>query len=121
MIGQILFLIKNNMRLIIEKISAEKVLVFRELTKDLTEYKLDNGGFVWKNRKENWILSQDEQDLKNGVIWIDYFKIWSVFEKEFNMNYKQIQEFTKERLLLDRKIRVNRTAYARWVSRTSCC
>jgi hypothetical protein len=97
------------MRLIIEKVSAEKVLIFRELTKNLTKYKLGNGRFIWKNRKKEWILFQGEQDLKNGVIWIHHSKVWSIFENRFNMNYKQIQEFTKERLWLDRKIRVNTT------------
>lgn len=106
------------MRLIIEKVSAEKVLVFRELTKNLTKYKLGNGVFGWKNKKEEWILHQDEQDLKNGVICINYWKVWLVFEKEFNMNRKQIQGFTKERLWLDRKIRVNTTEYS--ISITPC-
>jgi hypothetical protein len=99
------------MRLIIEKISSERVLVFRELTKNLTQYKLDNGGFFWENKKEECILHQDEQDLKNGVIYINYWKVWLVFEKEFNMDYKQIQEFTKERLWLDRKIGVKITSF----------
>jgi hypothetical protein len=100
------------MRLIIEKVSVEKVLVFRELTKDLTKYKMDNGEFVWKNKKEEWILHQDEEDLENGDIWINYSKVWSVFENKFNMNHKQIQKFTKERLWLDRKIKVNTTGYS---------
>jgi hypothetical protein len=104
------------MRLIIEKISAERVLVFRELTKYLTKYKMDNGGFVWKNKNEEWILYQDEQDLKNGDISINYCEIWSIFESKFNMNYEQIQEFTKERLWLDRKIRVNTTSNFRGVA-----
>lgn len=102
------------MRLIIEKISAERVLFFRELTKDLIKYKmydveLDDKGFIWRNGEGLWILYQEKQDLKNGKIWINYSIIWSFFEKEFNMNDHQIIEFLKERLWLDKKIRVNTT------------
>jgi hypothetical protein len=97
-------------KLLIEKISSQKVLRFRELTKDLVKHKLDDVNFIWRNKKGVWILYQDEQDLKNGKIWINYSEVWSFFEIEFNMNYQKIQRFTKQRLWLDKKIRVNTTS-----------
>jgi hypothetical protein len=96
-------------KLLIEKKSSQKTLKFRELTKDLVKHKLDDGNFIWRNKKGVWILYQDEQGLKNGKIWINYSEVWSFFEIEFNMNYQQIQRFTKQRLWLDKKIRVNTT------------
>jgi hypothetical protein len=34
-----------------------------------------------------------EQDLKNANFWLDYDKIWSVFESKFGMNYNEIKSF----------------------------
>jgi hypothetical protein len=34
-----------------------------------------------------------EQDLKNEKLWVDYKNIWSVFQKEYRMDYNQIQTF----------------------------
>jgi hypothetical protein len=97
------------MRLMIEKISSERVLMFKELTENLIKSKMFIGGFEWENKEGKWILFQGVNDLKNGYIFINYREVWSFFEIGFNMNYQQIQEFMKERLRLDKKIRVNTT------------
>ena len=34
-----------------------------------------------------------EQDLKNKELFVDYESIWVVFEKIFNLEYKEIQSF----------------------------
>ena len=36
-----------------------------------------------------------EQDLKDGWLICNFELVWSIFEKEYNMNYKEIQSFIK--------------------------
>jgi hypothetical protein len=36
-----------------------------------------------------------EQDLKTGYLWVNYNKIWSIFDSEFDIGYGQIQDLIK--------------------------
>ena len=36
-----------------------------------------------------------EHDKKNGVLWVSYKQIWSVFYNSFGLNYNEAQEFIK--------------------------
>jgi hypothetical protein len=94
-------------KLLLEKKSSQKVLMFKELTRELIKEHIAGGGIVWKNKKGDWIFYQNEEDLKIGIIWIHYNRVWLVFQTEFNMSQQHIRYFTKKRLWLDKKIRVN--------------
>ena len=37
-----------------------------------------------------WII---QQDYKNGILWVRYSLIWSVFETKFGLNTLQISDF----------------------------
>ena len=50
-----------------------------------------------------------KQDLKNADIWINYDKIWSIFESKFEMKHDDIQFFMKDMVEKHFKIRVNIT------------
>ena len=67
---------------------------------------LEEGGpnliYLKKNGKK-WFI----QDLENKYLWCNYKIVWSVFEKEYNMNYEQIKAFIKNLL----EIRLNLKEY----------
>jgi hypothetical protein len=45
-----------------------------------------------------YIIDNDvymEQDLKTGYLWVNYNKIWSIFDSEFDIGYGQIQDLIK--------------------------
>jgi hypothetical protein len=50
-----------------------------------------------------------EYNKKNGVIYIDYKRIWSLLERAFGMEYEQIQEVTKKWLEEHYNLRVTTT------------
>jgi len=63
-----------------------------------------------KNPKD-WVLYYNKEgkclikhNKKNNITWIRYIYIWSIFEKEYNMNYEDIQSFMKDQLLKHFKI-----------------
>ena len=39
-----------------------------------------------------------EKKLKNKILYVKYYTIWSVFEKFFNFNYDETQRFIKEQV-----------------------
>lgn len=75
-----------------------------EITKEQRFFDLQNN-LVRKIDKEKYpesvfYFTKDgdfmfEQDFKNGIFWCDYMMVWLVFESEYGMRYKQIQEFIK--------------------------
>ena len=46
--------------------------------------------------KDSYILLQ--LDLKTGYLWVNWYKIWSIFEKEYNLNDTEIQSFVKDQV-----------------------
>ena len=42
---------------------------------------------------DQWVY---QQDFKNRYLWCYYYKVWEVFEKEYSMNYQQIQALQRE-------------------------
>jgi hypothetical protein len=36
-----------------------------------------------------------EMILKNGYLWVNYNRVWSIFESKFGMEYEQIQDLIK--------------------------
>ena len=75
---------------------------------DLRSYKTDKyPGYVFY-MKGNDILF--EYNKKNGIINIDYKRIWSLLDRVFGMEYEQIQEVTKKWLEEHYNLRVTTTS-----------
>ena len=54
---------------------------------------------IWFHDSGDWLF-----EINNSYIWINYPLAWSIFEKEYNMNYKDVQYFMKDMLLIHLKI-----------------
>jgi hypothetical protein len=70
---------------------------FREMTKDLCiincdVYNEDGMEFIYFNQEREWIFYQD---AKNGKFWTNYYRYWSILEREFRLEYLEIQSLTK--------------------------
>jgi hypothetical protein len=70
---------------------------FREITKDLCiincdVYNEDGMEFIYFNQEREWIFYQD---AKNGKFWTNYYRYWSILEREFRLEYLEIQSITK--------------------------
>ena len=50
--------------------------------------------------KDNIFFIGDEvvmkQDKKNEILWVNYKKIWSFFESEFNLNWLEIKDLIRD-------------------------
>ena len=44
-------------------------------------------------RNGQWLF---QKDLKNESLWCYYYEVWQFFEKEYGMNYKEIQALIKD-------------------------
>jgi hypothetical protein len=70
---------------------------FKEMTKDLCiikcdVYNDDGMEFIYFNQEREWIFYQD---AKNGKFWTNYYRYWSILEREFRLEYLEIQSITK--------------------------
>ena len=70
---------------------------FREITKDLCiikcdVYNEDGMEFIYFNQEREWIFYQD---AKKGKFWTNYYRYWSILEREFRLEYLEIQSITK--------------------------
>lgn len=50
-------------------------------------------GYVFYNDKNNQILFH--YNIKNLNLWVNYHKIWSIFENKYGLKYGEIQLFIK--------------------------
>ncbi len=83
---------------------------FKELISDLYtgDYSVDiivDGSLKnieWFNSKGEWLIHYDEE---GGYTDIRYHRIWSVFQKEYDMKYDDIQQFMKDMLFTHLKIK----------------
>ncbi len=73
-----------------EKISAEQWLL--NFLSEPFEVKLTKG-FITYYRDRQWVF---QQDLKNGYLWCYYYKVCEIFEKEYSMQYTDIQTLIKD-------------------------
>ena len=48
--------------------------------------------FIYYNREREWIFYQD---AKNGEFWAHYKRYWEILEREFHLEYEEIQALTK--------------------------
>lgn len=47
--------------------------------------------FVFYYRGDRCILG-----IENSILWVSYSKVWSIFEREFDMEYTDIQKFIQD-------------------------
>ena len=71
--------------------------LFREITEGMgiincDVYNKDGLEFIYYNREREWIFYQD---AKNGEFWAHYKRYWSILEREFRLEYEEIQALTK--------------------------
>ena len=69
---------------------------FMEITKDLkiincNVYNEDGLEFIY-HKDGQWIFYQD---VKNVEFWANYKRYWEILEREFRLEYEEIQELTK--------------------------
>jgi len=81
----------------------------KQLTKEAVWAEIMSTIKIWTFDKKGYIYNTDgdkiiEQDIENQTTWLSYNHIWSVFEKQFNMNFEEIQSFTYDMLLTDKKM-----------------
>jgi hypothetical protein len=71
-----------------EQPTAEELLllIFRQCTAKNTE------GYITWYIDNQWIF---QQDLKSEYLWCYYYKVWEVFEKDYGLNYQQIQDLQR--------------------------
>ncbi len=91
------------------KVKKTKEEKFEELINDLYtgDYSVKlilDGSFKrieFYNSKGEWLINYNQ---KIGCTCIRYSLIWSVFDKEYDMKYEEIQQFIKDMLLTHLKI-----------------
>ena len=71
--------------------------MFRDITDGMgiincDVYNKDGLEFIYYNREREWIFYQD---AKNGEFWAHYKRYWSILEREFRLEYEEIQALTK--------------------------
>jgi len=71
-----------------EKISAEEYL--RDILSKCSGKVTEN--YITWYIEDQWIF---QQDFKTGYLWCYYYKVWLVFEQEYNLKYEQIQELQR--------------------------
>jgi hypothetical protein len=61
-------------------------------------YRKDGLEFIYfvptksEDKEWEWVFYQD---AKNGKLWCNYAKYWSIFESNFNLKYQEVQDLTK--------------------------
>ncbi len=71
--------------------------LFREITDGLkiincNVYNEDGLEFIYHNKDGEWIFYQD---VNNVEFWANYKRYWEILEREFDMEYEEIQALTK--------------------------
>lgn len=71
--------------------------MFRDITDGMgiincDVYNKDGLEFIYYNREREWIFYQD---AKNGEFWAHYKRYWALLEREFRLEYEEIQALTK--------------------------
>ena len=79
---------------------------FRRIMKDVIEKKdplnLDRILYVDKNDPTKIYMRYDQ---KTKYVWIDYYKLWSIFESKYGLNYLETREFFRGILKRDYNLR----------------
>jgi hypothetical protein len=85
------------MKVLIQEIRKSRLkpeeLWFIDFIKDLEEVKSEDYPDSIFFKKDGEVVF--EHDLKDNTLWCHYYKIWSVFEDEFGINYVESQLLIK--------------------------
>ena len=79
-----------------EKRLEQKLRPAKEEFKEmLLKYQVDLslGNKIYYDENGDWVF---EYDSKNKWLWIQYHRIWSVFESKYGLNYNQIRKLTED-------------------------
>ena len=78
---------------------------FRKIMKDVIEKKDPDypNTILYVDKNDNYVYI--EYDQKNRSVWIDYKKLWSIFESKYDLNYEKTIEFFKHILKIDYDLR----------------
>jgi len=79
-----------------EKLFERKTRPAKEEFKEmLLKYQVDLslGNKIYYDENGDWVF---EYDSKNKWLWIQYHRIWSVFESKYGLNYNQIKKLTED-------------------------
>ena len=99
------------MKYIITESKLNKIVIkwlnleFGDLTPDETE---EYPGYIFFMKDGEVVFDYNKKD---GDVYISYDKIWSFLESFFGLEYKEIQDLTKEWVEEHFKLRVTTTSY----------
>jgi len=93
---------QNSNKTYIQKTPEE---LFLELIKDL-KGEFSEDWLFYKNPEGKIII---EINTKNSIAYFDYISFWSKFYSRFDMDFNEVQEFTKRMLSTHMNINVNTT------------
>lgn len=86
-------------RILLEKWPMSKEDMFFELIQDL-EIKVDKeehlGLIAFFKNKEVWFEIWKDSKKEKYFFYCSYYRVWEVFEKEYKLNYVEIQSFIKD-------------------------
>jgi len=69
---------------------------FLSILKDLRVKEITSICIEYGNSKGEWMIQND----KKGTLWLSYGRVWSVFESKYGMKSIEIQQYTKDMLLM---------------------
>ena len=80
---------------------------FRRIMKDVIEKKdplnpTNRIYYVDKNDNSKVYMRYDQ---KTKYVWIDYYKLWSIFKTKYDLNYVEVRDFFKGILKRDYNLR----------------
>jgi hypothetical protein len=78
-----------------DNLIIERDLWFLSILKDLKVGNIESYYIVYSNSKNEWMF----QDVKNGILWCSYGRIWSILESKYNMEYTDIQSYIGDQVL----------------------
>jgi hypothetical protein len=80
-----------------EALELRKIIETSEVSPEQILIDILNKGFVVKITKDYITYYQEnlwifQQDLKNKILWCNYYKVWQVFIDKYSFNYQQIED-----------------------------
>jgi len=89
--------------------SKTKEEVWSEIMSAIENWTPDSDGII-RNTSSEWMI---KHDIENKTTWLSYYRIWKIFDRQFNMNnYEEVQDFTTAMLLKDGNISPFTTQYS---------
>lgn len=90
---------KKEKQILLEKLkSVQEIIDKPEITPKQRLLEILNGCIIDFEGDSVVLLKNGKRhfEIKKQYLWCSYMNVWSVFEKEFSMNYDQIQALIKD-------------------------